>query len=524
MLVLMISLCVILTSCFRVVDNDFSEDNIPALPEECLIIKDGVLTGIENKPQEKYRVTLPDGVKEIGNNAFEGDDLLVEITFNIGLRDIGVYAFSNCVNLKEVDMSNASSLRGIGGCAFSGCASLENVIFPSEIPYMGKCAFEACVSLTELEFSNKISTTFEGGLFLNCTGLRTVRFSEKQREVEPGMFEGCASLENVYLPETVEIIYNDAFKNCVSLESIELPDKLRIIAGDAFYGCSSLKSLDIPESATNVYDAFDGCEALIETENGISYVDGWAVNIAEETENVVFREGTVGIAHGMKCSNVKTVYIPSSVKWVSDTFRESTTLTELIFADNSCLKELPSYAFSNCTSLERIEFGKNSSLSSFAWKCFAGCTSLKSITIPASVEGLPNSFSGCTSLERIEFEKGSRLEIIGDGALENTPSLKEFAVPEGVVTIGDKCFLNCVSLEKVTVSSTVTEIGFGVFDGCEKLREVEMADTEGWRSCNLADNETYRELQSSIFSDSEAAAKWFKTYSEAKRNMLKKGN
>ena len=402
MLILMISLCVILTSCFRAGDNGFSEDDISELPQECLIIKDGVLTGIENKPQEKYRVTLPDGVKEIGNNAFEGDDLLVEITFNRGLQRIRANAFSNCIDLKKTNLADADSLRTINSYAFSGCTSLEAVDLPDSI-VMGDYVFKGCTSITELDFSHEFTVSSRGA-FADCTGLKSVRFAGGEKQIASELFSGCTSLKNVYLPETLEIINFDAFKNCVSLESIELPDKLRIIAGDAFYGCSSLKSLDIPESATAVYDAFDGCEALIETENGISYVDGWAVNIAEETENVVFREGTVGIAHGMKCSNVKTVYIPSSVKWVSDTFRGSTTLTEVIFADNSCVERIYNYAFFECTALQRIEFGKNSSLSSFSWMCFAGCTSLKSVVIPASVEQIGNAFEDCTALETIEYE------------------------------------------------------------------------------------------------------------------------
>lgn len=381
-----------------------SRDTVFELPPECLIIDEyGNLTGIENKPSGKYSLTIPDNVIEIGYRSFEGDEDLLSVKFSNTLQSVGAYAFSNCVNLKEVDMSNADWLKSIGGYVFGGCTSLESVIFSYEVPLMGDYAFKDCASIKELEFPDKIST-LGTGIFLNCTGLRTVKFSENQEKIYSGMFEGCSSLKSVYLPQAVEIIETGAFKNCTSLEGIELPDKLRIIASDAFYGCSSLKGLDIPESATAVYDAFDGCNALLETENGISYVDGWAVNIAEETEQVVFREGTVGIAHGMNCPNVKSVYIPSSVKWVSDTFRESRTLTDLVFADNSGVENIYHYAFFECTALEKIDFGKNSSLSSFGWLCFSGCTSLKSVIIPASVEQIGNAFENCPALENMEFE------------------------------------------------------------------------------------------------------------------------
>ncbi len=402
--VLVVAVGIIFVMLSQATAPDQPHDVIPELPQGCLIIKENKLTGIENMPSGQYRVIIPDNVVKIGSRAFEGVDGLVSVKFNTAMQEVSAYAFSDCVNLKEVDMSDADWLESIGGFVFKGCTSLESIVFSREIPLIGERAFEGCVSLTELEFSDEIST-LGTDLFLNCTGLQAVRFSENQTKIPIGMFEGCSSLKNVYLPETLEIINYDAFKNCVSLESIDLPKNLKIIAWEAFDGCTSLKSIDIPDSVTCVYEAFNGCPLLSETENGITYVDGWAVSIAEETENVIFREGTVGIARGMKCPNVKTVYIPSSVKCFADTFRKSQTLTEVVFADNCPLESLYSYAFLDCTALEKVDFGKNSSLTSLGWMGFKGCTALKSIVIPASVVNIGNSFEECTALEKIEYEE-----------------------------------------------------------------------------------------------------------------------
>ena len=492
--------------------------SVVELSEELLVINEnGVLTGIESNQERPYSLTVPDNVVKIASNAFEGDENLVSVKCDGALQSVGANAFSNCVNLKKVDISNYNSLLKIGFEAFSECISLESVNFSKCIPSFGDYVFKGCVSITEFEFFEK---NFSIGMFLGCTGLENVKFYEEQNEVPERIFEGCNSLKTVYLPDTVEIIGKSAFKNCVSLESMELPDSIRIIDRGAFEGCVSLKNMEIPESATALYEAFNGCEQLTETENGITYVDGWAVSISAGTKNVIFREGTIGVAFGMECSQVKTVCIPSSVKYFGDSFRESQALTNVVFEDNSSLDSLYPYAFLNCTALETVDFGENSSLVDLGWMSFKGCTALKSIRIPCSIERFGNSFDECIALERIEFDGNDCLTVIGEEALSGLSALREFIIPDGVVIIGSNCFENCVSLEKVIIPSSVTAIGENMLRGCDNLKSIEIVDPDGWSLLDGEGNKIY-DISADDLSDPEDAVEWFKAYSEGEYSLKK---
>jgi len=69
------------------------------------------------------RVTLPDGVKTLGEGVFEGCDLLEGVKLPEGLALIPDGAFFGCRSLKDVRIP--SSVRQVGLFAFCGCAALE---------------------------------------------------------------------------------------------------------------------------------------------------------------------------------------------------------------------------------------------------------------------------------------------------------------------------------------------------------------------------------------------------------------
>lgn len=81
-------------------------------------VVDGVATGY------KFAVTIPDGVTEIGGEAFK-DAKMSSIVFPEGLSNIGFSAFSGCTNLTEVAFP--STLTSLAPNAFSGCTSLSSV-------------------------------------------------------------------------------------------------------------------------------------------------------------------------------------------------------------------------------------------------------------------------------------------------------------------------------------------------------------------------------------------------------------
>lgn len=67
------------------------------------------------------KVVLPEGVEEIGNNAFENCIRLEEVVFPSSLKKIGAEAFVDCINLRKVNVGQSVD---VDVSAFKGCYNL----------------------------------------------------------------------------------------------------------------------------------------------------------------------------------------------------------------------------------------------------------------------------------------------------------------------------------------------------------------------------------------------------------------
>ena len=88
----------------------------------------------------------------------------------------------------------------------------------------------------------------------------------------------------------------------------------------AFAGCSSLESVDLPDSLEEMYEDVFKDTACIRTEDGIKYVDNWAVGTEKDIETGNIKEGTVGAVGGMFSdrNKLRTISFPASMKHIAD--------------------------------------------------------------------------------------------------------------------------------------------------------------------------------------------------------------
>lgn len=112
-------------------------------------IEDGVLVRYTEEPGITA-VTVPDGVRAIGWDAFKGCTSLTSVTIPAGVEMIWTSAFSHCTRLTAVDIPN--SVTSIGQCAFKDCTSLTSVTLPAGAKSIGDRAFLGCTKLTALTF------------------------------------------------------------------------------------------------------------------------------------------------------------------------------------------------------------------------------------------------------------------------------------------------------------------------------------------------------------------------------------
>lgn len=148
-------------------------------------------------------VTIADGIKYIGDNAFGLCTQLRTIKLPQTLRRIGEGTFAECDNLFDIDLGN--SLEVIGPKAFLGCYSLQTISLPKTLKYIERYAFACCSALSRVSFPSSLieigSHAFEG-----AHNLKTVVFNEGLVKIGSGAFANCSSLYSVVLPKTLEDI------------------------------------------------------------------------------------------------------------------------------------------------------------------------------------------------------------------------------------------------------------------------------------------------------------------------------
>ena len=112
---------------------------------------------IENGILQKYTgpggtVVLPNGLREIGNDAFSGRrDLEADVVIPEGVEKIGESAFYDCIKLRSVTLPE--SLYTIEMLAFLECRGLLEITIPQNVGKIGCWAFLRCAGLQKITLS-----------------------------------------------------------------------------------------------------------------------------------------------------------------------------------------------------------------------------------------------------------------------------------------------------------------------------------------------------------------------------------
>ena len=141
-------------------------------------------------------IVLPKYLVEIGEDAFRGSDI-ASVEMPNTVKRLGVHAFADCKNLKNVTLSSSLTLIPMG--AFSGCEALEELQVPASVKKIADLAFEA------------------------------------------------SGLKEMELPMGVEMVGDGAFFNCQQLEKLAFPNSLKRLGVCCFLYCNKLKSLTLPD-------------------------------------------------------------------------------------------------------------------------------------------------------------------------------------------------------------------------------------------------------------------------------------
>lgn len=206
-----------------------------------------------------HTITIPDGVTNIGKNAFKG-----------------------CYNLlltKKGGSSFGTSVETIDDYAFSECRSLSSVYFPSSLKKIGTEAFSKCAVQEkddrEIKYKNsdksyKYKRNYQTyGTKMKREGLSVIDFTAATSLESVGV--GAFMQTNVQKIDMTEsplvVIPNNLFKSCTFLQNVSFQDKTESLGENVLQDNVKMASVTIPSRATLKKNSISGAYGEI-VDNG----------------------------------------------------------------------------------------------------------------------------------------------------------------------------------------------------------------------------------------------------------------
>lgn len=236
-------------------------------------------------------------------------------------------------------------IHTLSGRCFINCNNLESVVAPG-VREIGQYAFENCINLLEFDSSND-ETTYETVkigkyCFKGCSKLKRFAFKKSEKmKIGAYAFYDCTSLKTICInADNFLTIGESGFKDCVSLESVQGHYGFCILKGSAFKNCKNLSNF-----SPNVDEVGDSCFANCEKINELPN-NYYSTDITQfgkySYSNTGFVDlelwgdgGALGEGMFQNCKHLKTIV---------------------------SYKSIPKNCFDGCTNLEFVKIGSASQI------------------------------------------------------------------------------------------------------------------------------------------------------------------
>ncbi len=181
-------------------------------------------------------------VKKVGYELFYVCNRLEEVKLNEGLTNLGALTFYNCTALKQVTIP--TTVTNIENRAFKG-SGLTSVVVPDTVTKTGYEVFMNCTNLAEVDYTEGVSM-LNPCTFMNCTALTRFDFTQNMCRIRSNAFNGCTALQKVY------------FENDAMMWGSSNGQEAKI-ASNAFDGCAAtLKLTGIKGGHVEIYASNHG--------------------------------------------------------------------------------------------------------------------------------------------------------------------------------------------------------------------------------------------------------------------------
>lgn len=257
------------------------------------VIVNGTLIDASGCKAENGKVTIPDTVSQIANNAFENRTDITSIVIPDSVTELYGDPFNGCTNLENIDKPESlndvfydtlwyknkqkeSPLVVINGILVDAGQSQGDVVIPDTVHTISGDAFnrEDNALVTSITIPSSVTTINDTAFYL-LPNLTTINIPKSVKNIGDEVFygtpwlinqrkktplviingilvDGIASKKHVTIPKTVTRINDSAFKKCDGITGVTIPTTVTSIGYAAFQWCEKLTQVNIPSSVTSI--------------------------------------------------------------------------------------------------------------------------------------------------------------------------------------------------------------------------------------------------------------------------------
>ncbi|MBR4237449.1 leucine-rich repeat protein [bacterium] len=436
--------------------------------------------------------TITSNALSIASGAFSGNKKVFYLVLN-NVKNVGDYAFANCVNLKTVTMPNVetigkyafyetdltdigllANLKSIGNYAFAG-TDLETLTLTNNVT-VGDYAFAYCDYLETVTLGNNV--TIGSYAFFNPITFYTYDQTENFEHYTPYAYEvkdkegNTIKTNSYYRYNFIDGVKSKltsltagsnlsigeaAFFGNGKLQTVTLGDGTKV--GDyAFYSCHALTTIDLSKVKTIGRYAFSGYTTYdYYLENNI-----WRYAYESEYDDGAF----ISTAYVYTCfsPSFTSANLTNTEEVLEGAFSGNSSLTNVILSDymNVVGKEM----FANCKSLTEINLKPN--ITEIGEQAFSS-SGITTINLEG-VDTIGEAAFFNTPVNNITFKDDV---VIGDSAFYYAEKLSNVLNTAKIKLIGDLAFA-LTSIESIDLSNA-TSIGDFAF-GKSALRSVALGE------------------------------------------------
>lgn len=323
---------------------------------------------------------------------FRNCETITSVTFPKTMKEVGIYAFQGCKNLKRLELAEAVNL---GPHAFSYCTSLRKLLIPKGCR-MSESAFGYC-TLDTVVYATGNSTT-DNWNFIGST------------------------IGTIVIPQTVERLPGDWLYETAKVGTIILFKKTPPVYNVHNYSTpleNAMKAeLYVPYGTMETYRKHADWglfEKIHELPDTIQFEEPGTISTSDSTmatvdsmQYVLFR-GHAVLAKCLK-EDVGDLVIPESVSIGGKSYPvtsvggqiEYDSLYSLFDGHNTGNDPRP---FERCETIISVKFPQ--SVNYIGQAAFIGCHNLKDVILPDTVELGKGCFEDCISLKEVFLPKGA---------------------------------------------------------------------------------------------------------------------